>query len=203
MEYRRYGTFHLSDYRGSWFAIAVYLALAIGNYILSEISIFYIAILIIYAVIRLWSIISPNCERFSIDGSVITARKGKRVEKITIPAEITLVISHADISPPLSVRTPHGNKTHILKDKYAISILSETRIESILKRLHESSVKKYTTSLIELIFGFQFVYSFVCDEELLVSMMQNRECFIIIPECFVDQIPIIKQASNVYIDSEC
>lgn len=203
MEYRRYGTFHFSDYIGSWIAIAVYLALAIGNYILSEISIFFIALLIIYAVIRLWSIISPNFERFSIDGSVITARKGKRVEKITIPAEITLVISHADISPPLSVRTPHGNKTHILKDKYAITILSETRIESILKRLHESSVKKYTTSLIELIFGFQFVYSFVCDEELLVSMMQNRECFIIIPECFVDQIPIIKQASNVYIDSEC
>lgn len=202
MEYRRYGAFHLSDYRGSWAVIAGYLTFAIVDSI-AEGSILFIVIPIIFAVIRLWSIISPNCERFSIDGSVITARKGKRVEKITIPAEITLVISHADISPPLSVRTPYGNETHILKDKYAITILSETRVESILERLHQYCLKsKYTTSIIEYMFGFQFVYSFVCDQELLVNVMQNRECSIIIPESFVEKIPIIKQASNVYIDPE-
>lgn len=200
IEYRRYGNFRLSDYIATWIGIAVLLTFAIAGYIL-ELPIIIVVFPLIYAVITLWAIISPNCECFSIDGSVITARKGKKVQKITIPAELTLVISYADISPPLVKRTAIGNKTHILKDKYAISVLRKMPIESTLVCLHRNHVLKYTTSMIKDIFEHQFVYSFVCNQTLLDNITQNKECFAIVPESLVDKIPAISQKINIYIDS--
>lgn len=203
MEHHRYGTFHPTDYITSWCGIAILLIFAIVSYILN-LSLVFVCLPSAYAVIWLWAVAAPNLERFTICGDYITAKKGKKVRKISIPSEVTLLISYVDICPPLTIRTSVGNRTHILKNKYAVTILERMPLELILERLHRNNIRKYTTSIIRTVFDeHQFIYSFVCDEKLLTKALQDRKCLLIIPKTLVDNVRANLSAVDVYVDSSC
>lgn len=112
------------------------------------------------------------------------------------------VVSYADICPPLAVRTVVGNQTHILKDKFAVSILKEMPAEVALEILHRNRAQKYTNSNIQTVFDdYRYIYSFVCDQSLFDELIANRECLLIIPESLIGVISFDQNTINVRIDS--
>ena len=77
-----------------------------------------IVIALVYAFIWLIKILVTINESFMIvDNDIIISKIGK-AQKIPIPSELTLIISYADVCPPLAIRTATGKQTHILKDKF-------------------------------------------------------------------------------------
>lgn len=156
----------------------------------------------IYSVAWVWLILSPQLEQFVIDSDIIISRFGRKKHTINLPNELTLVISYADICPPFAVRTAIGNRTHILKGKYAVSILHKLPLNIALEKLHSNYVKTYTTSTIQRVFiSHQYIYSFVCDDQSLLSrLIMNKQCQLIVPESLRDQISVDLHPINTYVD---
>lgn len=200
MKYRRYGKFRFNDYCFSWTGIITLLLFTIFSVIL-DLSFLFIVFPMICAIIWLLAILLPNCERFSISEDSLLIRKRGKEQKITIPAELTFIISYADICPPLTIRTPIGNQTHILKNKYAISIFEKMPLDFALKCLHKNYIRKYTTSTIKISFDeYRYIYSFVCEYEILNKLLENRNYLLIIPESLSKRYPLIEKIANCYID---
>lgn len=200
MKYYRYGKFRPSDYWESWVAIAGLLMFSSVSLILKS-SFFFVLFPAIYAVIWLWTIIAPNCERFAMCDESITTFLGKRTRTILLPSELTLVVSYADICPPFAKRTAVGNQTHVLKDKCAISILQKAPLNVVLESLHQNQARKYTTSMIQTVFDdYRYIYSFVCEQSLFEKLITSRECQLIIPESLLEAISVDSSIVNVHID---
>ena len=159
---------------------------------------------VIYALIWVATIVMPNKEKFIIEDDWIFATKGKDTKKIIIPKKVTVVFSYADVCPPFARRTALGNETHILKDKYAITILNELPLEVVIKKLHSNYIQLYTTSTIKASFEeCCYIYSFVCCEELVIRLMHNRNCQLIVPQSLLKELKYLPQGENVYIDTTC
>lgn len=200
MEYWRYGRIHIGDYCGSWIAIVAFLAFSAASLIL-KLPFLYVIFPALLAIIRLYAILEPNRERFSIHDNMITIRKGKKKKELAIPAKAILIVSYADICPLFAVRTTVANNTHILKDKYAISIVQGISPEIVLECLHRSYTHTYTTSTIEAcIDEYNYVYSFVFDHSLLYQVINGREHCLIVPESLVEKVSIDHCSANTYID---
>jgi len=113
-------------------------------------------------------------------------------------------VSYADVCPPLTINTTYGNPTHILKDKFAVSILQKMPAEDVLEILHQKLylVQKYTTSSIRAVFDdYRYIYSFVCDQFLLDALIDSKKCLLIVPESLSKVIAFESSVENVYIDS--
>lgn len=200
MKNYRYGKFRFRDYCISWFAIALLLFFSIASIIL-DLSPVFIIFPMAYAVAWLWIILAPHCEQFILCKESIIVFYGKKTHTIDLPSELTLVVSYADICPPLAKRTAVGNQTHILKDKYAISILQKTSLNVALEALHRNYVQKYTTSRIQTIFDdYRYIYSCVCSQSLIDALIANRNYVLIIPESLLEVVSIDSSIVNVYID---
>ena len=200
MKNKRFGDFRFCDYCVSWISIVVLLLFSIACLVL-KLSFLFAIFPFVYAVIWLVSILIPHREQFAINNDTITTFVGKRRQTICIPSELTLIISYADICPPLAVRTAYGNETHILKDKFAVSILQKMPKEKALEILHQSRVQMYTTSVIRTAFDdYHYIYSFVCNQSLLDELIANRECLLIVPETLSKKISFGSCIDNVYID---
>ena len=199
MPHRRYGKFCFRDYYPTWFGIIFLSAMIIAAFCLdiSPVLSGYAGILII---IMLWSVFAPHQERFSISGSHITAMKRKKTCQIDIPERITVVVSYADICPPLTKRAVVGNTTHILKDKYAITLLERITMEDALEHLHRDHMYEYTTNMMEDLFGCKYLYHFVGNQELFDYVCRNRDCIVIIPESLADKIFTNDLMMDTYID---
>lgn len=200
MAYSRYGKFRFGDYWGSWLAIIVYLAF-VAMSVKLDISIWYCFVPVACAVVRLWAIIAPNCERFAIGEDAITVSKWGKKQVIALPPQLTLVISYADICLPLATQSAFGNQTHTLKDKYAVSIIRKMPLHCALARLHGFYMRKWTTSAIQSVFQeYTFFYSFVCNQTLLEKLLANRDCLLIVPESLSEKVSVDASMANVYID---
>ena len=200
MEYLRYGSFRFGDYRISWVGIVLLITFSIVSCFF-DLPLLFAFFPITYAAVWLWLILAPNRERFSLHNDVITAKRGINEYIISIPSEVTLVISYTDICPPLAKRKPVGNETHILKDKYSISILHKTPLDITLDCLHKNHLHKYTTSTIQTVFeGHRFVYSFVYDRPLLDTLLKGKNYSLIIPESLLEKVPITLNPAHTYID---
>lgn len=201
MAYSRYGKFRFGDYWGSWLAIIVYLTL-VAMPVKLDISIWYCFVPAACAVVRLWAIIARNCERFAIGEDSITVSKWGKKQVIALPTQLTLVISYADICPSLATQSAFGRKTHVLKDKYAISIIRKMPLHCALARLHGFYMRKWwTTSGIQDIFQeYTFFYSFVCSQTLLEKLLANRDCLLIVPESLSEKVSVDSGKANVYMD---
>lgn len=202
MENRRYGKFRLIDYCESWIVILILLIYTAIGFILQQSALSVMnVILMVFALIWIWKIVSPNLERFSIKDDKIIVRKGKSKREISISSELCLIISYADICPPLSKRISFRDNTHILNGRYAVTILKKMQIETVLERLHQVQITKYTTSTIETFFdGELYIYSFVCNHELLDQLLNGRECDLIIPESLLKKVDFELSYENIYID---
>ena len=203
MKNRRYGKFRFGDYTASWAVIVVMLLFSIAALVLAQ-PLWLTALPAAFAAVWLWAILSPQRESFILSRGSITVFRGRKSRTIDLPSDITIVASYADICPPLTARTAVGNRTHILKDKYAVSILQETSLAAALEGLHRNCMKTYSSSWIQTVFeGYRYVYSFVCDQAMLDELTANRRCLLIIPESLADKIAVDTDAANVYIDAEC
>ena len=154
-----------------------------------------------YAIIWLGVILVPYCEQFSINSDSISVFWGRKTKTIHLPAEFTLIVSYADICPPLTIRTAVGNQTHILKDRFAVSILQKMPVEFALETLHQSRIQKYTNSSIRTAFNdHRYIFSFVCDQFLFDALVNSKECLLIVPESLSKVIDFGSSVENVYID---
>ncbi len=200
MRNRRLGKFRFGDYCFSWVTIAVMLLYSTASIVL-ELSSLFVIIPLVYALIRLVVILVPHCEQFTINGDSISVFRGRQSETIRLPEELTLIVSYADVCPPLTIRTAVGNQTHILKDKFAVSILKKIPLEDTLELLHRNCMRKYTISSIRNAFDEHCIYySFVCNRFLLDALISNKKCLLIVPESLSTVIPLESIGENVYID---
>lgn len=203
LKHYRYGKFRFRDYSASWFAIALLLFFSISSIILNLAPIF-VVFPIVYAVAWLWVILAAHREQFVIRNDYITIFRGKTTHTIELPTDIALVVSYADICPPMTVRTAVGNKTHILKDKVAVSILQKMPADDILEALHRNHIHRYTVSSIRMVFDdCHYIYSFVCTQSLLNELVANRKCLLILPESLSKAISVNSCFVNVHIDARC
>lgn len=201
MEYRRYGKFRFFDYTSTWLVIVFLCGLIVVGF-LTETQFYLMIWPILLLVIMVWSIYKPNNERFSISGGTIIIMRGRKKDKIDIPSEPTLIVSYADICPPLAKRMSYGNQTYMLKGRYAISILQKIPLEIAIVRLHENYTRKYTNSTVEACFDEHlYVYSFVGNQEIVDKLIANNKCQIIIPESLLSQLPINLNQINAHIDA--
>ena len=163
MKYRRYGKFHLRDYASAWFAIVFLFVLLVVGFLTD--TQFYLLIWPLLLIMHMaWSIYKPNSECFLISGDTITIMQGRRKQKVSIPSELTLVVSYADVCHPLAKRISDGNPNYILKGRYAISILQKMPLETALARLHRNYTRKYSNSTVEACFDYlnRFIFSVFC-----------------------------------------
>ena len=201
MKYRRYGKFRFCDYNSAWLGIVVLFAPLVVGFLTN--TQFYLLICpLLVIIIMVWSIYKPNSERFLISGDTIIIMQGRKKQKVSIPSEPTLIVSYADICPPLAKRVSYGSQTYMLKGRYAISILQKIPLETALVRLHENYTRRYTNSTVEACFDeCLYIYSFVANQEMLDKLLANRNCQIIIPETLLNQISIDLYQINVHIDT--
>ena len=203
MKNYRYGKFKVRDYSLSWAGIVALLFFTIESIIL-DLSILFVLFPIVYALVWVWVLLAPHREHFIINNNSILVYKGKKVYTIEIPSEVTIVMSYADICPPLTMRTAIGDPTHILKDRIAVSILKKMPLDIVLATLHRNHVRRYTTSTIQTVFdGHRFIYSFVCDQSLFDKLLANRKCQLIIPESLLDKLLIDSNNIDIHIDMNC
>jgi len=200
MRIRRLGTFRFGDYYTSWIAIVLLLLFSIASVVL-ELPFLFVIFPLMYVVIWLGAVLVPHCEQFTISSDVISVFWGKKKRTIHLPSELTLVISYIDVCPPLTVHTASGNQTHILKDKFAVSILKQMPVEDVLESLHRNYIHKYTTSSIRTVFdSYNYIYSFACNQSLLDALIANRKCLLILPESLAKLVSFDNSIVNVYID---
>jgi len=199
MKYKRYGKFRFMDYITSWFAISILLIYSIISCILN-LSILFVVFPMIYATIWLLMILVPHQEKFTVSGNLITVYFLKRIEKIIIPNEITLIISYMDISPPLSVHSTINRQTHILKKQYSISIIAGEQLNTILEKLHKNCLSQYTTSYIKRVFNSNYIYSFAFDTHIFDILLKEKVCTLIVPKSLLNKISLEQGNVDIYID---
>ena len=200
MKAKRWGKFKFGDYYTSWIAIAILLLFSTAS-ILLELSLLFVIFPLVYAGIWLGAILVPHREQFTISNDGITVFLGEKVKKVNLPSELTIVVSYADICPPLAIRTAVGNQTHILKDKFAVSILQKMPVEVVLKALHQNHIQKYTTSSIKTVFDDnRYIYSFVCDQYLFDALIANKKCSLIVPELLSKAMSFASKVEDMHID---
>lgn len=200
MKYRRYGKFRFSDYTSSWFAI-ILISFLILIGIFTNTKFYLLIVPLMFLGIMVWSIYKPNRECFSISGNTLIIIQGRKKQSIDIPYNPTVILSYADLCPPIAKRIGSGNQTYLLKGRYAVSILQNVSLETVLSRLHKNHVFRYTATMVEECFNEQqYIYSFVCNQELLQKLLANKTCLLIIPESLMKMVSVDLNSKNVYID---
>lgn len=201
MTNRRLGKFRFGDYNSSWISMVILLSFSSASAIM-ELPYLLIIFPTLYALIWLGAILFPYCEQFSINSDSIFVRKGRHTRTIHLPTDLTIIVSYADVCPPLSIRTTLGNQTHVLKDKFAVSILQKIPVDVALETLHQHHIPKYTTSSIRTAFDdHRYIYSFVCDQLLFDALVDSKKCLLIIPESLSKVMTFESIAEKVYIDT--
>jgi hypothetical protein len=200
MKNRRLGKFRFRDYCISWISIVLLLLFSIASSVL-ELPLLCVIFPLVYAMIWFVAILVPHCEQFSISSDSITVFFGRDIKTICLPSELTIVVSYADVCPPLTMRTAVGNETHILKNKFAVSILQGISVNVALETLHRNRVQKYTSSSIRTAFDdYHYIYSFVCNQSLFDTLIAGRKCLLIVPESLSKIISFESSIENMTID---
>lgn len=200
MKYKRYGQFRFYDYISAWLVIVFLFVLVVIGF-LTGMEYYLLIWPIVLLMNMIWSVYKPNIECFYISNDTIVIMQGRKKKVLSIPSEPTLVISYADVCPPLAKRIGYGNQTYMLKNRCAVSILQKIDLETALEQLHQNYTYKYTNSTVENCFSDDvYVYSFVYDQSILDELISNRNCHIIIPETLLNQISIGPYQPSVHID---
>lgn len=201
MKYKRYGKFRLYDYISTWI-IVIFLLVLVAAVFLTNAQFYLLICPLLLILSMVWSVYKPNSECFLISGDTITIIKGRKKQIVTIPTEPILIVSYADVCPPIANHIGYyGNQTYMLKGRYAISILQKIPLETVFERLHQNHTRKYTNTTIETCFDKHlYVYSFVGNQEILNKLMRQYNCQIIIPETLQNQISIDLRQINVHVD---
>ena len=200
MKHRRYGKFRFRDYISAWIAVALLLVLMVLVF-LTDTPFYMLIFPLLLLTFMVWSIYKPNSECFWLSGDIITIAEGGKTRDISMPSELTIIISYADVCSPFAKRISYGNQTYMLKGRYSISILQKMPLEDALMRLHQNYTRKYTNTTVEMSFDEHlYIYGFVGNQEILDHFLTNKNCRIIIPETLFNQISISSHQTNIHID---
>lgn len=188
MWYYRFGKFSLKNYLSVLFYNIVLLALSIFS-VIYDVEIFMALKLLpaVFSFIWILSILLPSFEIFSFSKKNILTKKypwSQKTNTIELPDEATIIISEMDVCPLNLNRTVFlYPDPQVLKGVIAATIVSDKRAEIIIDKLHYHRVERYTaSSIIRLFEPDAYVYSFVCDQNLLKNFTDLIVCKIIIPE---------------------
>ena len=193
MEFKRYGKLCWKDYKFTLASIGGFILLAIASLVLGlalSYSVFAIAFAIVWTIL----IVRPYGERFTVGDHFILVHQGKHTHEVSLPPDIILVLSQADIRDTFSVQS------YFLRNKYAVSLLRSDPLENMLQILHANRVKKYTNSTIDATFAHSFIYSFVYNKDALAQILKHGISMVIIPESLVDQVDRSIFECSVFID---
>lgn len=199
MKYRRYGKFLLKDYYSGWFGILLFLLIAFTGS-KNGIQKYLVIWPIFLAVMMARGIIEPNKEWFSVSDDVIDIKKGRKRYQIILPQEIIVIVSYTDVCSDLAKRVGIGNSNYMLKGRYAVSILRKLPVETVLETLHAKYAYRYTNCFIEEQLKRNFIYSFVCDQELLEKIVSGKRYTLILPETLVHKLNLTRLKGDIYID---
>ena len=198
MKYKRYGKFRISDYWGALFPIIVLCTLGIVGLIF-DISIIFCFFYFFFSALLLLSIVIANIESFVIADNRIIAKKLFSTKEIIIPEDAVVIISYADLAPFYSI-SPY--KKYFFNGRISVSFLQNISFENALNKLHKGFGKMYSNTLIEHIFEYEFIYSFICEDDFLCNILNNHNYVVILPESLSSHLPKTKMLNNVFIDAE-
>ena len=223
MKYRRYGSFRFGDYWGCWLGIAVFSIAIISFPFLYDVktnptSLLFLTVPFLCLFHFLWEVFTPHRELFFLYGDKIVSQKGHSVADISLPDQLTIVVSRADMWFPLGRRLGMsivGKDSAILKGKFAVTLLSSPSADWVRKQIAPTLPRVYSTtyaapkakdslpqlyaSTVENAFPHHFLYSFVCTPELLRSLTEGKNWLVYIPASLADTFPLTPDTS-VYID---
>lgn len=204
MKYKRLGNFRFGDYCGTWVAAAFMLSFSVISILYKQYFFSFLAA--VYAMIRIVKILADGFERFSITQDNIIAYRFGKSNAIPLPEKVVLVFSDTDVCPPLAIRTFYENRTHILKDRYSVTVLKNMPIDCVIERIHRGLIKRYTTSTIQnSIEEYNYIYSFVFTPSMLENLTAGRKCTLLIPEPLYEEISseCRLDTASVCIDRNC
>lgn len=197
----RYGRYNFKNNRGIWFGALGMLLFGMLGYLNDlplYVSLGYIGVAICGIVFSLL----PYREYFSINENQLVIKRGRKMKEISIPQELLLIISDADVKPRIwAMRTENTRQTVLLKGQYFISILKKMPIELAVEKLHYNYAKSYTNTRIEDHFPeYMMIYSFIYDERSFEQLVYKRDVIVIIPESLENKIIFGHRPENLYID---
>lgn len=198
----RYGKFNIRDYIAIVFGIIFFFIVAVSLILFDFSAILYL-FPIFFSFIWLIGIILPYFENFKFENSKIIVKKFKTEKEIIIPKDKIIILSYTGL------RIFNDIQTTILNGKVSVSIINDNCIEKTLDTLHKDFIKVvypyiykriYTNCDIENDFNVKFVYSFVCDNDLLKNFLNSYPGTVIVPESLADSIPLDEIKNEVIID---
>lgn len=127
-------------------------------------------------------------------------KKKNVIEKVILPSKLTIVISYADVCTDLAKRVGLLNQTYMLNGRWAISLLNEMPVGEVLEHLHGKYAWRYTNCWVEKLLKPKFIYSFVCDQDMLEKVLFNENYTLILPETLLDKIDTRRLKGKIYID---
>ena len=192
--------FHFSDYISVWIVCIFLIAIVVFG-ALMNMRFYLLVATVLLIVALLWSVCKPNSECFVISSDKVTIINGKKQRSVCIPYNPIIVISYADVCSPFQKHICSGNQSYMLRGRYAITILNDIPLNSLLDLMHQSYVRKYTNSLLQSRLDEHiYIYSFVGNQELLDVFLAKEGARIIIPETLLNQISTGSKKTNVIVD---
>lgn len=143
----------------------------------------------------------PCRERFSLCQDGIQVHTGQRVCTLVLPPELLLIVTHASLMPA-NADSYSARKCPPLKGRYAVTLLLPMPLPEALKKLHPHPWihgASYSSSLLSAFAPYQYLYSFVLQEDLLAQLARLRSCTLILPEECVEKLTV-PAGMCVYID---
>lgn len=201
----RFGSYQVSKHKATFCTCGVLLFVGVYSCICTGSMGIVLLLSVLCAMMLAYSTVAPHLERFELRNGLIKVQKLRRCREIAIPPEAVIVISDADINTILANRNQLGLELGLntLSGEYAVSILEAMPPEIVMEKLHKLNTKRYTNCLIEDLFSYQFIYSFVCDEDSLNNLLSDFNYGVIVPASLEPRFRHIlacKKNAKIYID---
>ena len=208
MYHYRYGKLRFSDLGIYWFICAIMFLLGCGAIVFSAVFCFFpkdcIALGIVIITVSFaffFPVFTKMQEQFSIDNNVLSILNFQKKRDISLPSRLTIIITYADFMPPLATRSTsslHMRQTIDFHDRYE-AVLLEGEAKEIIPVLRRY---RYSSSHIEEAFENRFIYSFICNQEILDGLICRSECSIIAPLSLTTRFTIKHPNTSLWVDND-
>ena len=201
MVYRRYGKFRIKDFKHIGTIMLIYALFAAAG-TLFKISLELVLIPLIGVLALLLYAAYLAFEKIALYENKIVIKNllGKR--ELILPNELVMILSYADMSAPFTTHYAYGDSSiSVLPGKYAITLLSNMPIETVVSQLHDGNlISRHTATSVKLSFKrSDFIYSFVCDQHALNTLL-DKKGVIVVPESLLNIFDIKGRSMSVYVD---
>ena len=150
------------------------------------------------SVFHVASVLHRTREQFLITDEEIIVYNERKKRIIPLPKQMVVIVSYAEIISSLESNSIYIDKTFVLKNRFAITILQSITKDETIELLKKSLIKEHTTRTLENVFyGYRYVYSFVFDDFLLDKLIANKNAEILVSQSLFDKVKISRDGVNV------